>query len=321
MIRGPSTLRLVVLPGSIRVETTAGAPWQAEASFDSVPELADAIARLAAEAPRNRIRSRVSVLLERPLVQVRALDGLPPVRPQDLAALVASQTGRFFRRNGHPLATDAQWQGRGGVARAAAAEEPLLDAIAMGARAAGLRLETIAPVDAPELCLLPGGERAERRRAARTLLRRLAVGAAAAWAAAGLLFTARLFLERRAVERELRALQAPLAAELAARHELRSAELTVLTMRDAQRDGGVAGRAFARVAAALPDSSVLGAFAWNADGSGALSGWAKDASAVVAALARSQAVPQPRLEGPAVKETVAGREWQRFTVVFGPGTP
>jgi hypothetical protein len=48
-----------------------------------------------------------------------------------------------------------------------------------------------------------------------------------------------------------------------------------------------------------------------------LSGWARDAAAVVGALARGGVVANPRLEGAHVKEAVAGREWQRFTVVFG----
>jgi len=309
-------MRLVIGSGTIRAEATIGSLWRAEAPYSSLAELADAIARLAAEAPRNGTRPRVAVLLERPLVQLRSLAELPPVKSKDLAALVAAQSGRFFRKNGGALATDATWKAPG-VARAGATEESLLEAIVAGARGAGLVLETIAPVGAPELCLLPASERIGRRRAELVSLRRLAICAGAAWLAAGAIFAARLMLERRAIERELVRLQEPLKAELAARRELRSAEATVLTMRYAMAERREAATIFRGVAVALPDSVVLGSLARSADGSGALSGWASDAAGVVAALVRTQAVTNPRLDGPAVKETVAGREWQRFTIVFG----
>ena len=95
--------------------------WAGEASYAELGELADAIARLAAEPPRAC--RRVTVELERPPVQLRALHDLPPVKPRHLAALVAQQAGRFFRKNGQPLVTDAAWVGKGEarVARAAAA--------------------------------------------------------------------------------------------------------------------------------------------------------------------------------------------------------
>ncbi len=121
--------------------------WAGEASYGDVGELAEAIARLAAEPPRAC--RRVMVALERPPVQLRALSDLPPVKPRHLAALVAQQAGRFFRKNGQPLVTDAAWVGTGEarVARAAAVEESLVEAVAAGARAAGLWLETIAPAE------------------------------------------------------------------------------------------------------------------------------------------------------------------------------
>ena len=59
---------------------------------------------------------------DRPPVQLRTLSDLPPVKPRALAALVAHQADRFFRKNGRPLATDAVWvvNGAAPVARAAA---------------------------------------------------------------------------------------------------------------------------------------------------------------------------------------------------------
>src|SRR5439155_23446863 len=108
--------------------------WAGEASYGDVGELAEAIARLAAEPPRAC--RRITVTIERPPVQVRALTDLPPVKPRHLAALINQQAGRFFRKNGQSLITDAVWVGTRDtrLARAAAVEEPVVEAIAAGAR-------------------------------------------------------------------------------------------------------------------------------------------------------------------------------------------
>src|SRR2546430_16248595 len=88
-----------------------------------------------------------TTLFRSPPVQLRALSGLPPVKPWHLAALVAQQAGRFFRKNRQPLLTDAGWVGKGEarVAPAPAGEEPLVQAHVGRARAARAALETDAP--------------------------------------------------------------------------------------------------------------------------------------------------------------------------------
>ena len=292
--------------------------WAGESSYADVAELADAIARLAAEAPRRCRRLRVA--LERPPVQVRSLGKLPPVKARELKALVAHQAARFFRRNGSPLVTDAAWvEGASTrVVRAAAVEEPLVEAIAAGARAAGLVLDTIVPADetAP-LRLLPTSERARRERVARRRTRALAVTACGVWFATGALFVTRLAVERRTVERELAALQQPLAAVMAARRELRDAEATVNAVAAAELLRGRSLAALVSITRALPESSVLMSLAWNDAVSGVLSGAARRAGDVVAQLERARALPAPRLEGPVVRETFGGRDWERFTIVFG----
>ncbi len=292
--------------------------WSAEAAYADLSELSDAIARLAAEPPRRC--KQVVVSLEHPPVQLRTLTGLPPVKPRALAALVAHQAERVFRRNGKPLATDAVWIGNGAVrvARAAAVEEPLVEAILAGARAAGLSVAAITPVDeAAPLLLLPSSERAARWRAQQRLTRRLALGATSVWLAAGVLFAFRLAWERRAVEREFMALSGPLGAVLAARRELREAELTVRAVTQGEQTRGRTLALLAAVAAALPDSAVVNSLSWKVDGSGIMSGLARRAADVVARLERSAALPGPRLDGPVVRETAGGREWERFTIVFG----
>jgi hypothetical protein len=308
---GRSTLRAEAIErGSVT--------WAGEASYGNAVELADAIARLAAEP--LRACSRLAVVLDYPPAQRRTLTDLPPVKPRHLAALVSQQSGRFFRKNGQPLVTDAVWVGKEPTRQvhAAAVEEPLVEAIAAGARAAGLWLETIAPAgEAATLTLLPKSERESRERAARGRTRRLTVATCALWLAAGALFFGRLAWERRNVERELATLAQPLAAVLAARRELRDAETTLNAVAAAERDRGLSLGLLAAVTGALPDSSVLTSFAWNADGSGVLVGGSRHATDVVARLDRLGTLAGVRLGGPVVREPIAGRDWERFTILFG----
>ena len=314
------TLRLRIGRSSLRAEAVerGSVTWAGESSYGGLAELADAIARLAAEPPRAC--GRLVVALDRPPVQLHTLTDLPPVKPQHLAALVAQQAGRFFRKNGQPLVTDAAWVGKGPtrVAHAAAVEEALVEAIAAGARAAGLWLETIAPAgDEAPLTLLPRSERENRERSARRRTRGLTAATCALWLAAGVLFFGRLAWERRNVERELATLEKPLTAVLEARRELRDAETTLNAITAAERERGRSLSLLAAVTGALPDSSVLTSFAWTGDGSGVLVGAARHATDVVARLDRLGSVPGVRLGGPAVREPIAGREWERFTVLFG----
>ncbi|HEV8265791.1 MAG TPA: hypothetical protein VGQ06_12660 [Gemmatimonadales bacterium] len=296
--------------------------WAGEATYESPEELADVIARLAAE-PAERCR-RVFVTLEKPPVQTRTLTDLPPVSDRALVALVAHQAGRFFRRNGAPLVTDAVGvrSGTERVVSAAATAEPLVLAIVAGAREAGLVVESISPAGIAEcLQLLPDAERAARTRVERRVLVRLAIGVVGVWLLAGAIGAVRLTLARRAVERELATAQAPLAALLEVRQELRTAEATVRAVADARRSRGRALAALVRVSAALPDSAVMTSLTWRADGSGVLTGAARRAADVLARLERSGAVKDPRIEGPVVRDGVAGREWERVTIVFGGRRP
>jgi len=292
--------------------------WAAECPWGSESELIDVIARLAAELPRP---SRcVTVTLERSLVQQRTIRDLPPVRGAVLPRLVAAQDRRFFRRNGRLLVTDAVWVGENGsrVARAAAVEQPLVEAIAEGARAAGMTLVDVVPADAPRtLSLLPPTERHARDRVARRRIRQLAAVTTAVWVVTAGLFAGRLTSERRRVDAELAAAQAPLAAVRAARRELAAAEAAIEAMRLAERDRGRVLATLGAIARALPDSVVLTSLVWTTDESGALGGVGQRASDALAALRRAQVVADPRLDGRVVRETVGGREWERFTIIYG----
>ena len=130
-------------------------------------------------------------------------------------------------------------------------------------------------------------------------------------------FIGRLVAERRAVERELVRLERPLTTVLAARRELRQAQAAMAAVAQTERERGRTFAFLAAITGALPDSAVVTALVWSADGRGVLSGAARRSAEVVAGLERASAIAAPRLDGPVVRETIAGREWERFTVVFG----
>jgi hypothetical protein len=323
LIRAP-VLHLVVGDSTVRAEAIrAGtAIWAGEATYESPDDLAEIVARLAA-APAERCR-RLRVTLERPPAQTRTLTDLPPVRERELASLVANQAGRFFRRNGAPLVTDATWvtNGVGRVTHAAAVTEPLVLAIVAGAAEAGLAVESITAAGmSPQLQLLPNAERAVRARARRRAVVRLALAACVAWLVAGALFGARLMIERREVEAQLSAAAAPLAAMRDVRREMRTAEAMVLGLAEARRSRGEALTTLARVNGAMPDSAVLTSYTWRSNGSGVIAGAGRRAADVLAAVERSHAATNPRIEGAIVREALGGREWERFTIIFGTKSP
>lgn len=323
--RAPA-LHLRVGESLVHAEATrAGvAIWVGEATYGSHDDLAEVVARLAA-APAERCR-KLYVTLERPPAQTRTLTDLPPVRDRELTALVANQSGRFFRRNGAPLITDAAWVTNGNgsprVTHAAAVEEPLVVAIVAGAAQAGLIVESITPLGmSAQLQLFPAAERAGRERGRRRTIIRMGIAVVAVWLFAGAAFGARLIIERRAMEAELAAANAPLDALREVRLEMRTAEAMVRELADARRARGEALAALARVNAALPDSSVLTSYTWRSRGSGIIAGAGLHASDVLAAVERRRAVPNARLEGAIVREVLAGREWERFTILFGERAP
>ena len=317
-------LQLSVGGSIVRAEAKRGAVavWAGEAAYDSPSDLVEVVGRLAA-APPERCR-RLRVTLERPPAQTRTLTDLPPVRDRELAALVANQAGRFFRRNGAALVTDATWvtNSVGRVTHAAAVEEPLVLAIVAGAAEAGLLVESISAAGmSPQLQLLPTAERAVRARARRRTIVRLAIAACAAWLVAGVLFGVRLVIERRDVETQLAAADAPLAAMRDVRREMRTAEAMVLGLAEARHSRGQALATLARVNGAMPDSAVLTSYTWRADGSGVIAGAGRRAADVLAAVERNHVAPNPRIEGAIVREALGGHDWERFTIMFGAKNP
>ncbi len=321
-------LRLRIGRGTLEAKAVRGhrVVWVAEAAFEGPDTLQEAIAQLSTEKSLPPGLRGIRARLEPSLAQVRTLEGLPPVKDAALKSLVAQQAPRFFRKNGKALVTDAVWisraNGKGPVAQAAAVEEPWIEAISAGAREAGLTLEEIRPATADgvagRLSLLPKAERLRRRRSHLLALSRLAAAAAALWVLAGVAYMARLHRESGRIEAELADLKAPVAAVAAARRKLGDAARMVEAVDRSNRERGTMLLRLAAITAALPDSAYLTSLVLEERG-GTMSGLARQATDVIAALERDSAIAAPKLVGAVVGEVIAGREMERFTVSFAPG--
>ena len=321
-------IRLRVGRAAARAELVRGGRvlWAAESGLASAGELGEAVSALLARSDLPRRPDGMRIELDPSVTQLRTLHGLPPIRPAQLRALIATQSGRFFRRNGHPLVTDAAWTGGRRVRKAAVAaavEEPWVRAAIEGARLAGVAVEMVVPVPAPpgvRLDLLPDDERRRRRRDALVKVRSLALLAAAAWLAAGAIWLVRLSRARQAVERDIAAVEAPHRALAAARRAMREAG-DILAAVERERDERTAVvRAVAGIGAALPDSAMVTGLTADRTGRGELSVVARRAGLVQAALEQASPVASPRMTGAVLRESVGGKNWERFTVTFGGGS-
>jgi hypothetical protein len=297
--------------------------WAGEAEHGGPGDLAEVIAQLAAEPGVPARVSGLRVELLPPVVQLRTLEGLPPVRRAVLPKLIANQSGRFFRRNGKPLVTDAAWirraRGAAKLARAAAVEESWVEAVLQGARAANLMVETIGPPSPSRLDLLPAAERNRRRRAAWSSTGRLAVLAAALWVATGGIVAYRLHREARRIDARLTALEAPVEAVRAARAEIASVSAMLEAATSAEHERASTALRLGEIAAALPDSAYLSSLSLEEGGGGTLAGSARRASELLENLERAGAAPGAELEGPVLREPRGGAVWERFTLRFGVG--
>jgi hypothetical protein len=320
-------LVLQVGPDRLRLEhwsARGDAPaWEAECPRSLESPLASVVASLLEGVPNAAGSPLLTILVERPLAQVRRLGTLPPVRRDHLAALVQQQASTFFRKNGHPLVTDATWlaASNGGPREAllAAVDLELADALRAGAAEAGVevaRLTVAAEPAAMALDLAPLGARATRRQAQRRSLTRLAAGVAMLWCLAGSLWAARLGLELHRTRIELARLGPARQALLAGQKVRHRAEEMLLTLDAAEAARPRLEERLLAIAAALPDSAYLSGLSMDTLATGLLTGAARRATEVVAALDHAHAGPAPRLEG-AVTPDLGGHHWERFTIRLG----
>ena len=316
-----SRLILRVEPGALRAELATGEAisWAAEASFADAGELEQCVATIADELPPGAPR-RVEVMVLQPMMQCRALSGLPPVRSNHLLnQLVGNHATRYFRRNGHPLSTSAIWAGRGrGHADAAAMETRWLDAIGRGLDTAGLTEGRITPA-APEFQRLTFHSADSRQRQVRLVRRTtvtlLLVGAISLLAAL-VIPAVRMNATRRHTAGEISALSAPAAAAERAGRALNGARDAVDSLHAARAHAPDALVVLTRLSTAVPDHAFLSSLDWAEDGRGTLTGGALRAVDVLAAMER-HGIPGARLDGTPVPEAGATGARERFVIRFG----
>jgi hypothetical protein len=320
-------LRVRIGRGTLRAERLrrGAVVWAAEAGYGGPDEVEAAMVELLAEEGGRGAR-RILVELDPPVVQVRTLTGLPPVRGRQLGALLAHQAGRFFRKNGHPLVTDIVWAGRrGGAAYAAAVDSALVEAVLRGAAQAGGIVEAVVPATANghrRLSLLPGPERGARDREARRQLRRLGAVAVGLWIALGAGLAIRQVRTARDLERRLTTLRAPVAAVLEAERRMSDVQRMTDAIERDDRAGGQMARLLVRLTSVLPDSAFIASIALQPDGAGSLSGAARRPADVLVRIERAGLVSRPHFVGQGLRELMNGREMEHFTIAFGPaGSP
>ncbi|HEX2780178.1 MAG TPA: hypothetical protein VHM30_11810 [Gemmatimonadaceae bacterium] len=134
--------------------------WAGESPLlDDLP-LEASVGRLLEAAALPRWPRPATVVAVGPArAQVKRLAGLPPVADaRALSRIVAENAGRFFLRNGAPLATTAVMAGAGRDGWGSAIEAPLVNDVAALCRRKGLRLVGITP----SVAVLRAGLRTER---------------------------------------------------------------------------------------------------------------------------------------------------------------
>ena len=135
---GTATIHAVLARGS-------AIGWAGRAEYAGRADLTDALARLVAECAEKP--SRVRVVLERGLVQLRSIAPAPPLGAQAVAAYVALEAPRLFRNGSGPLLTDAALLGAAGgrALWAGAADDATVRSVVDGCRQAGLALDAVGP--------------------------------------------------------------------------------------------------------------------------------------------------------------------------------
>jgi hypothetical protein len=120
--------------------------WAGRATYAGLDDLVEVIARLAGEGNGVARPGRVRIVLDRQAVQLRTIAPAPPLRASAARRWVALEGARLFRKNGSPLVTDARFvrlEPRVVALWAAAAPEPLLEAVLAGCAGAALEVATI----------------------------------------------------------------------------------------------------------------------------------------------------------------------------------
>lgn len=274
--------------------------------------------------------ARVTIEVERPLLQIRSLPSLPRTQRRELQRLVASQSARFFRAANGPLVTDACWN-RSAIGTlpsvlAVAAPAGILHDVCEGVHAAGGRLVGVVVrderVEGHGLSLLPPTA-SERLRA--TSRRKRVMSLRSSVAAALVLATGSLVLAHTVLlssQRELAVLRPALDSALA----IRDATTELRGSLDVLLDGaGGVTRPVSLVASLterLPPDAFLTLLGMDAQGEVRLEGLAQNPGAVLRFLREAPEFLQVEfIRAPVQRSDVSGRTLTRFELRVVPRNP
>lgn len=145
------TLSLGVGVGADRIRAVAvrggAVAWAGEAELDAAAGPGAALRELLASAPLPRWpRPSVALALSPALAQLRRITGLPEVADERMLTQVVRQSaGKFFLRNGKPVATTRVRVIAPGEVWCAAFEQGLVDSLTAACRESGLSVRGIVP--------------------------------------------------------------------------------------------------------------------------------------------------------------------------------
>lgn len=319
-------LQFVVERDELRAElwTHGRVAWSTNAQFRTPEELSDAVGQVITALPPEAAGSRAELRVGRPRLQYRELAELPRLRAGATRALVAHQSSRFFRQNGHPLITDARWRAPAadapGRVCAIAVEEDWIQFLLDEVTRRGIPVANVGPaIEGPlaAMTLWPGSAKQAKAAREQRSRRRLTVTAALVWLAVGFASIGQLIHEQRALEQDLKTLSGPLATVSQVRREMAGAERMLAGVEGAELDRTQIPGELIALSSALPESAMLSVLLLSLNGEGSLGGSAPRALEVVAALDRRAAVVTPRLEGVPIRDPTQIPARERFTIQFG----
>lgn len=273
------------------------------------------------ELRRGRV---VDLVLDRPPLQRRLLSDLPPVNRRALAAMVAVQSPRIFRKNGNDLITDAHWvtdvASPGRRAACVALDGHDAASLVQAVGDAGRRLRSLSVGGewaGYGLDLRPPDIRRIQGRAQWATTIKVAAAVGIFWVVAMSAAALTLVRDDRRVSRELMRLGEPRAAVLAARRSIDSAAGMVRTIEDAERTRWSLADQVSWLSSTLPDSAFLTELELWGDGSGRATGWARRPLEVQPVLERATSGERIRFEATAARQSRETEVWEGFSLAIG----
>jgi len=206
------------------------------------------------------------------------------------------------------------------VALLAAIDLELVESLAAAADRAGVELERITVADLPEargFDLRSPNAKAEQVRRTRRSLSRLSWTVAALWILVAIAWVTRIGVEALHLRHELDRVAGARAVLLKGQAVRHRAEDMIATLKSGTSPRHTLQDRAQAILQALPDSAYLSAISLDTLGNGLLTGGARQANDVVAAIDHAHVAVNPRLEGSTSPDPLGGTGWERFAIRLG----